>query len=866
MTPVTGPSIHSLVMNSYRTRRHLIAVVMLAMSAATALAQKKPTLTPKDYGHFERLGSAALSPDGAWLAYGISRVDERNELRVRATDRDTLRVAAWASNPSFSANSRWLAWSTGISTEDQEELQEQGIPVRTGAALLDLTSGEGREFEAVRSFEFSPDAQFLALHGYAPGEPEGKGADLRLLNLDSGSETTFGNVGEYSWSDVESLLALAIATGTDEGNGVQVYDAATGRLKGLNSSGSKYTQLSWREDAGDLAALASAEAASEDGSAYRILVWRDLDSDGVRSLAVGPEDGLIPAGYEVVIHARPRFSRDGRRIAIGLRPEEKPEGDSTDSEPAGGDTVEADSAKAGGDEDVELPEMEIWHSTDVRIVPMQKVYKERDERRTLTALWYPDENRIVRLGTDLMANTRLLEGWDRAVEDLDEPYPWGAMFGRPYHDTWVINTKTGERERPLERVRYEWPSVSGNWLLFYDGEDFWTQNLETDERRNITAVLPTVFGDTTYDTPTDMLPPHGVGGWYEADEAVLLYDRYDVWRVRPDGSGAQRLTRGAEERITYRLARLPDDDVPGLSTRDPLYFRLVGEWTKKEGYSRLRPDRNIEPLVYLDKRVRGLMKADSADVYLFRAESSDDSPDYFVSGPELNHPRRVTDTNPFLVDYEWSRPELIDFTSESGRPLQAAVLYPAGYETGTRVPTIVYTYEIVSPTMHTFEVPSERDYYNFTAWTQQGYAVLLPDIVYTAREPGVSALQSVRAAVAKVVEMGITDPDRVGLIGHSWGGYQAAYLPTRTNIFAASVAGAPLTDFVSFMGQIHWNQGMPELGHWETGQARMEVPFWEDPEAHRRNSPIHKIQDMATPLLMDFGSDDGVVDCAAGCV
>ena len=142
--------------------------------------------------------------------------------------------------------------------------------------------------------------------------------------------------------------------------------------------------------------------------------------------------------------------------------------------------------------------------------------------------------------------------------------------------------------------------------------------------------------------------------------------------------------------------------------------------------------------------------------------------------------------------------------------------------------------------------------------------MLLPDIVYRAREPGVSALESVRAAVAKVVDMGITDPDAVGLIGHSWGGYQATYLPTRTDIFAASVAGAPLTDFVSFMGAIHWNPGMPELDHWETGQARMDVPFWEDPEAHRRNSPIHEVHNLETPLLMAFGDEDGVVDWDQG--
>ncbi|MBM4187167.1 MAG: hypothetical protein FJ206_07625 [Gemmatimonadetes bacterium] len=173
---------------------------------------------------------------------------------------------------------------------------------------------------------------------------------------------------------------------------------------------------------------------------------------------------------------------------------------------------------------------------------------------------------------------------------------------------------------------------------------------------------------------------------------------------------------------------------------------------------------------------------------------------------------------------------------------------------------IVYTYEMLSNGLHYFHEPSERNYYNFAAWTQLGYFVLLPDIHFRHRDPGVTVLETLRPAVAAVAAKGLIDQRRVGLIGHSWGGYTAAYVPTRTNLFAASVSGAPLTDFVSFMGQIHWTPGIAEVDHWETGQARMEVPYWEDPEAHHRNSPVHKVHEMTTPLLMAHGNKDGVVE------
>ncbi|MYI46111.1 MAG: prolyl oligopeptidase family serine peptidase, partial [Gemmatimonadetes bacterium] len=489
-------------------------------------------------------------------------------------------------------------------------------------------------------------------------------------------------------------------------------------------------------------------------------------------------------------------------------------------------------------------------------------------RRTLLAVWHLDEDRLVVIGSDLDASASLLHGWNLALESTDKPYPWGAMFGRPYRDYWTVDVETGERRLLFERVRYAWPSTGGEWMVSWDGSAYHSLNLETGERHDLTSGLDADFANSEYDTPTDVTPPRDFGpaDWLEDDDAVLLYDKHDIWRIEPDGSNPVRLTRGAESGVTHRLAGvLPDDDEPGIDPDSRLYLRLHDDATEERGYARLnRGWESAETLLMEDAWPLGLTRADSADVMMYQSQAFDDPTDLFVAGPDLAGAVQVTEINPFFSEVAWGRSELVDFVSEGGRELQFALLYPANHVPGTAMPTIVYTYEILTPRIHTFHVPNERDYYNYIAWTQNGYAVLLPDIVYTAREPGVSALESVRAAVAKAVEMGVTDPDAVGLIGHSWGGYQATYLPTRTDIFAASVAGAPLTDFVSFMGQIHWGPGIAEVDHWETGQARMEVPFWEDPEAHRRNSPIHEVHNMETPLLMAFGDDDGVVDWDQG--
>ena len=866
---------------SRSSRALALATTMSALAAlgpSAAAAQDLPTVPPSDYGRWETLGfGAALSPFGDWLAYPVSRVDEENELRIREIDGDSTHVVPWGSSPEFSPDGRWLSWSVGVSPDERERLQGADEPVRNSVTLFDTDTRDERSFEAISATAFDATGRFLALHGYAPEEPAGKGADLRVLDLASGAETTFGNVGAFAWSDSLSLLATAISTGEDAANGIQLYDPVDGRIRSLHASGSAYRGLAWREGSGDLAALRSEEAASSDDPEHEILAWRGLDSATPTALTLVEDADGIADDLEIVRHATPRWSDDGSMIAFGLRPDEDDEDDAGESgagvaegddEEREGDSDEGDSdegaARAPDDaEEPDLPGVQIWHTRDVRPYPQQKVQESADSRRTLTAVWHLDDDRVVQLSTDLLRPASLLEGWEAAIVRDDEPYPFGAMFGKPYSDAWRVDTSTGERTRIAERERYLWTSPGGARYLVYDGEHYRAGEVGADPGVGhiLTESIPTTFTNTEWDTPTDMLPPHGFGpgGWFEGDESVLLYDEHDIWKVSLIGEPPVRLTDGAESGVTYRVAFIPDDDVPGLAADEPVYLTMHDDQTEKRGYARLNPDGTVESLVFDDLNISGLTKADSADVYMYRTMAFDRSPNLLVGGPDLADAVQVTDTNPFMSDYAWGRSELFDFTSDQGRELQAGVLLPANWN-GEPVPTIVYTYEILTRGIHSFRRPSERDYYNFTAWTQHGYAVLLPDIVYTWREPGPSALSAVTAAVARAVELGYTQEDAVGLIGHSWGGYQATYLPTRTDIFAASVAGAPLTDFVSFMGQFHWGPGIPELTHWETGQGRMEVPFWEDPDAHRRSSPIHEVQNMETPLLMAHGNEDGVVD------
>jgi dipeptidyl aminopeptidase/acylaminoacyl peptidase len=826
------------------TRLHRALLLAAILPCAPLGAQSKPILSAADYGRFETLASPAqLSPDGTWIAWVVTRVDERSELQVRRTGDDSVRAFPFGRNATFASSSRWLAWEIEPSPEERQRAAKDKKPLRSALGILDLASGNSRTIPAVASFAFDAAGRRLALLGYPPDEPKGRGGDLRVLDLAAGTEFATASVAEFRWHPATTWLALAIATGSDEGNGVQVYDATSGRVLGLDASGSRYRTLAWHSKRADLAAFRSLARASKVGSAATLLLWRGVDGASPKAAALDPRAVAVPDSLEVVEHHRPEWSPDGTRLSFGLRPR----------------SAERDTAAARDS----LPSLQLWHTADVRLVPMQALRRAADERRTLLAVWHVDSNRVVQVGSSLDEEATVLPGFRHAVERVSAPHAWGTKFGRRYHDLVAIDLASGRRQRVLEKVRYSWTSPGGRYVVSFDGTHYWSDDLTSGRRVNLTAEIPAVFRDTTYDTPTDLPPPHPFGGFIAGDRGVLLQDQFDVWRVALDGTRRERLTSGAARTLIHRVVP-PARPAEGHDPNRPLYLALRGEWTEQRGYARVAPGRPLEPLLLVDALVSGLTRADSTDVFAYRAERRDDSPDWFVTDASWRAPRQVSRTNPFLADYAWTRSALFEFTSETNRRLQGVLLYPANHDPARKYPMIVYTYEQLSQEAHLFEAPSERDYYNFVTWTNQGYFVMLPDIVFRARDPGVSVLETLRPAVARVDAMGLIDATRVGLIGHSWGGYTATFVPTRTNLFAASVAGAPLTDFVSFMGQIHWRSGMAELEHWETGQARMEVPYWEDPQAHERNSPIHRVQDLETPLLMAFGDNDGTVDWDQG--
>ena len=858
----------------------VLVVLLVGSTGAEVAAQERTPVTAQDYGQWETLGGGVLSPNGAHLAVSIRRVDSTSELRIFAASMTTLesestsdpKVVVSGSSPQFASNARWLAYRIGYTEAEQERMREEDRPVRNRMGLLNLVSGEEEILDAVASFLFDDSGEYLAIRGYPATEAEA--SDLIIRALESGSSINFGNVSEFSWQDNAPRLAMTVSTESGAGNGIQLYDAISSSLLVLDSGDATFTKLAWREDEDDLAVLRSTESQSHQEPTHVVLAWRDLASGTSTTFQFDHRShNGFASGMRVVEHRSPSWSKDGSSIFFGVREwTEKPaneeeeiantEGGESDSE----EEEQASVSRESGEEEPEPADVDVWHALDERIIPMQKLQEQRDRAKNYMSVWHIDDERFVQLGTDLDETVVLLNGQSHATETDRKPYIFDSMFGRRWFDVDLIDVATGERTRVVDRVRYfSGGSATGEHLLYFKDDTHTAYEIATGKHTDLTSGLPANFVNHDYDYPVEQKPSWGLAGWAENDEAVLLYDRYDIWSVNPDGDGSTRLTNGAEDEIRYRYTRL-DPEQSAIDLGAPLYLSMFGQWTKMSGYARLGAkgeNHELTRLVWLDASVGRLIKATTVDQFGYVIQNFDDSPDYFV-GPDLSQAVQVTKTNPYQADFAWGYSELIDYSCEFGKRVQGALFYPAGYVPGQKYPMITYVYERLSQSVHSYSVPSERSPYNPSVWTSLGYFVLQPDIFFQGRRPGSSAVECIRPAVQTVVDTGMVNSDRVGLVGHSWGGYEAAYVPTQTDIFAASVSGAALTNFFSMFGTIHWNQGLPESGHFETGQARMDVPYWEDMEAYVRESPVMGIMQLETPMLMAFGDNDGTVDWHQG--
>jgi len=596
------------------------------------------------------------------------------------------------------------------------------------------------------------------------------------------------------------------------------------------------------------------------------------------------------------------FSKDGSRLFLGLAPIRPPK-----------DTNLVD---------FETARLDVWTYKDDFLSPQQLVQLNGELKRSYLAM-LPTKGGGGGIGAgssagagSVVGDGRLIPLADGGCESVtpsregDGRYALG-MSSKNYRiqqqweqndlqNIYLIDLLDGSRRLVQEKVRGEASfSPEGKYIFWYDwkGKNWYTYEIASGKTRNITTSIKVPLYDELDDHPDDP-PPHGTMGWQEGDRFVYLYDRYDIWQCDPTGAAAPvNLTSGYGRRhkLTFRNVDLEDDarsrrEERDFGSDDPIradqlvLFRLFDRTDMSAGLRLYRMGTKFDtgfaasaasgaataragakqtfPFSY-----SGFIKAKNNWSLAYLKGSYDKSNDIYSTGlidtnsvADLEKARPFSHINPQQSEFNWLTVELHHWKMFDGKMSEGLLYKPENFDSTKKYPIIFYFYERDAETRYQYMAPQPvRASINVPYFVSNGYLVFDPDIFYKTGQPGEDAYNSVISAVRYLSRFKWVDTTKIGIQGHSWGGYQVAYLITRTNLFAAAEAGAPVANMTSAYGGIRWSAGISRQFQYEKSQSRIGSTLWQRPDLYIKNSPLFRADKITTPLLMMHNDADGAV-------
>lgn len=778
-------------------------------------------------------------------------------------------------------------------------------------AAYEPVQDEGGSEEAEGGEEEQPSGEAAAAEEPGGAEDEGDegdndkedGAPLVLHDLTTGDETRYEHVTEYEFAEDAPVLAFATATKDGSGDGVHVV-ALDGLVRHAVAEGEgRYEQLAVSKDGMRVAFLSDrqsraqrreadeadeadaneSEAAGQpeaqqpeeppqpdepsqpvDAPQFEFALYQGAAPDWVGVSMADSESPGVAEGWWVSRNGEVVFSEGGGRVLFGVAPRPAPE-------EVDDDTLEEDKVV-----------LDVWNWRDPYLQPMQLVRAEEERKRTYAATLPVDGGRVVQLGSPDVPTVRHAAEGDatHALGVTDAPYRQLLSWDGRYNDLYALDAATGERRLLAEKVKgFGGGAISpaGKYATWWDGarRQWMVARLDgravagvagPGEAMAASAKVPHPVWNERDDHP-DLPPPYGAAGWTEDDGAFLFYDRYDVWRFDPETGAVASLTEGAgrDAGIRFRHARV-DPELDHVPEGEALWQAF--HYTNKQGgFYKGRTDRPQAPeqLVMSDHAYRLRGKAKEADRWLVTREDFREFPDLrltdrIMDRGGLAEMAKVSDANPQQAEHVWGSAEIVEWNSNDGVPLQGILFTPDGFDPTQKHPMMVYFYERMSDGIHAHRSPRPGgSSISIPFYVSRGYVVFVPDIPYEIGYPGESALDAVVPGVLRVLADGFVDKDRIGVQGHSWGGYQIAYMITKTNLFAAAEAGAPVSNMTSAYGGIRWQSGMSRMFQYERTQSRIGGTLWEATSEYLHNSPVFYADKIWTPLLMMHNDEDGAV-------
>ncbi len=662
-----------------------------------------------------------------------------------------------------------------------------------------------------------------------------------MRNLVTKKQDTFKYVTNFSFAEKGKRFAFTTTGDGDKNDsGVYIINLDNNQLTEVyQTEKATYYRLSLSETGKNLAFIVDADTTKTQVRPNELYTWKEGESQAKKML----DASSSPRGYRVSSDGRVHFSKDESKLYFGLA-----------EPPIVKDTTLIDS---------EIVNVEVWTYDEPRLYTVQELQLKNDKKKSYQTVIHLNNEKLVQIANKEFPDAIIGDEGNAnyALVSTSRPYrlesQWTGMRARNFT---IVNMNTGERKNILTKVPGSVRlSPNGKYVYGYNPVDstWFTHNISANRYKALTKGK--LFYNELNDSPRHP-NSYGSAGWTKKDEAIILYDRYDIWQFNPEDGTSIKLTQGREDRTVFRYVKL-DEEERAIDPKKKWLLTTFNETTKNSGYFQYnRKNKKGKQLLNGPYSYSTPKMAQQSNKVIFSRQSFQEFPNIRFSDLTFKNQTVISDANPQQKEYNWGTIELVNWTSLDGKELTGMLVKPENFDPNKKYPMIVNFYEKSSNRLNRHWVPSPgRSTINYSFYSSRGYLIFNPDVHYRIGYPGESAYNCVIPGVTSLIEKGFVDKDNIGVQGHSWGGYQIAYLVTKTDIFKAAESGAPVPNMISAYGGIRWWTGLSRQFQYEHTQSRIGGTPWEYPARYIENSPIFNIDKINTPLLIMHNDADGHV-------
>jgi len=789
------------------------------------LFAQKPVIDSVAYKNWPSLDGARISKNGQYICYDIKNVPAGSKtIVVQAT------------------NGKWKKEFKGEALKD-------GYQTLSDQYFLFITKNDslGMLRLGTHQIQYVPNTPWFGLYEikgieYLSYSYAHHSKDLVFKNLKTGKDHVFSSVDSWSF-DQDMLVLIKAVPGGQNRKSINLVDISTGKISKI-----------WEGDKPENLLLDAKhkQLAFKTGDS----VWYYKTGSSQPVCILEKNAGNIERGLH--LGNLSSFSHDGERIITSL-------------------------TKKGNSKVRPKEVVEIWSYTDTILKSAQT--GESGDQRHLAVIDLMNHH-VIRLqnqASEWLYFPKSKDATDNLalIENPTIGDPW-SIACKP---TWdLVFARSGKKQKLnfLDNIRGPFVQLSpcGKYIIYFDKtqQNYFSYEISTGKIRNLTQGLNVIWSSIDRND----LPGHEIETgrgitsliWEKNDEAVFVYDRYDVWKLDPlKRTKPVNITNGYGQKnnviFNYALTSYAEN---GLDKNEKLYLSAFNLDNKNNGFFLKQLDKSGDPELlhmgpYIYQTNSGYVpdnsdfspiKAKNSDMYIVRRMSATDAPNY-CSTKDFKTFIRLSNLQP-QKKYNWYRTELHNWKSLDGRKLQGILYKPENFDPNKKYPIIFYYYERKSDGLNAFLMPDVLGEgsatINIPTYLSHGYLVFSPDIYYQIGNPMQGTYDAVISAANYVSTLPFVNSKKMGLQGCSFGSIQTNYLITHSSLFAAACSASGIADWISTYGRLD-DGGNVNQGLYEIGQNRMGSSIWEIPDGYIKDSPIFKLDKVTTPLLIMHTKKDG---------